>query len=236
MSPETPISPSLVQQTILPTIESPRKTKAAVPADKSDSPSPGQHDSSRAFQKIRDCTRIDMRRALCLSAAERSQLTHWVASRTSPHRIVVRSQIVLLASSELSAGRIANRLHIAPATVRLWTKRFENGGLAAITVEAPGRGRPRGASVTATLRCTSSDSGPSSEWPQRPARRRAGGRRRQHGLACVEPLQPETRYACSDYRVGHREAKFGNTLVETLGVAVLQCGVARARAGYVHRS
>jgi transposase len=151
MNPETAAMLSVEQHTASRTIESRRKTKAALAADKSASPSPDRHDSSPAFPKIHARTRIAMRRVLCLSAAERSQLTHWIASRTSPHRIVVRSHIVLLASSGLSVSRIADRLHVAPATVRLWTKRFESGGVAGLTVEAPGRGRPRGASVAATL-------------------------------------------------------------------------------------
>jgi transposase-like protein len=132
-------------------VASVRQTKSAVPVDKSSPPSRGSTASSPAFPKIPAPPRFNVRRALRLSSAEWSQLTQWAGSRTSPHRIVVRSHIVLLASGGLSVSGIADRLHIAPATVRLWTKRFESGGLAALTFEAPGRGRPRGASVTATL-------------------------------------------------------------------------------------
>jgi transposase len=40
---------------------------------------------------------------------------------------------------------------VTPATVRLWIQRFDKGGLAAITAEAPGRGRPLGLSPAITL-------------------------------------------------------------------------------------
>lgn len=81
-----------------------------------------------------------------ITAAERAQLIRWVRARTSPQRLVVRSRIVLLASDGLGITGIAERLHVTPATVRLWCDRFSRVGLAALGREAPGRGRPRGMS------------------------------------------------------------------------------------------
>jgi transposase len=90
-----------------------------------------------------------------LNAAEIAQLAEWVRSQTSPHRLVVRSRIVLLASRGTSATAIAKHLHISPATVRLWCARFQERGLASLTRDAPGRGRRPGMApekVAAALR------------------------------------------------------------------------------------
>ena len=79
-----------------------------------------------------------------LTDAERSQLRLWARQRASPHRLVVRSRILLLVSQGLSVREIAQSLRVAQGTVRLWAGRFTDGGLAAIASEAPGRGRPAG--------------------------------------------------------------------------------------------
>ena len=84
------------------------------------------------------------RGALRVSASERDQLQRWARSATRPHRIVVRSRIVLLASNGLGVSAIARRLHVSRTTVRLWCGRFAEGGLRALESDAPGRGRPAG--------------------------------------------------------------------------------------------
>jgi putative transposase len=85
------------------------------------------------------------------SEAERAQLLDWARSRVLPHRIVVRSRIVLLASRGLSVREIARRVHVTPATVRLWCERFARHGLSALTRERPGRGRLPGRSPATVL-------------------------------------------------------------------------------------
>jgi transposase len=85
-----------------------------------------------------------LRPPLCLSEAERLQLQRWVRSRTHRHRTVVRSHIVLLASRGLAVAEIAGHLRVTPATVRLWCRRFEEGGIAALDKDAGGRGRRPG--------------------------------------------------------------------------------------------
>ena len=72
------------------------------------------------------------------------QLQRWVRSRTHRHRTVVRSHIVLLASRGLPVSKIAVHLRVTPATVRLWCRRFEEGGVAALDRDASGRGRRPG--------------------------------------------------------------------------------------------
>lgn len=86
-----------------------------------------------------------------VTPAEHAQLLRWVRARTSPHRLVVRSRIVLLAGDGLSTGAIAARLHVSPATVRLWCRRFHRQGVGALVHDAPGRGRRPGMSRTVTM-------------------------------------------------------------------------------------
>lgn len=82
---------------------------------------------------------------------ERAQLLQWVRRRTSPQRLVVRSRIVLLASEGLPVSAIARRLHVTPATARLWCNRFARKGVLALAHDAPGRGRKPGMSQAPTL-------------------------------------------------------------------------------------
>jgi transposase len=60
---------------------------------------------------------------------------------TSPQRLVVRSRIVLLAAKGLSDRVIAAQLTVARQTVRLWRCRYMAEGAAALSRDAPGRGR-----------------------------------------------------------------------------------------------
>lgn len=71
----------------------------------------------------------------------RRQLTRQARSTTSPHRIVLRSQIILLLENLRSDGRVARRLHVTTRTVRRWRERFVAGGTDLLWRDAPGRGR-----------------------------------------------------------------------------------------------
>jgi transposase len=105
-----------------------------------------------------------------LSGAERAQLLRWVRSATSPHRLVVRGRISLLASQGLSTTAIAGRLHVTPATVRRWCERFHRQGLAGIVRDAPGRGRRPGMTpvvLKAIVRAMLTDAAPQGRWTAR---------------------------------------------------------------------
>jgi transposase len=77
---------------------------------------------------------------------ERTLLSRWARARTSPQRLVLRSQIVLLANNGNSTSTIAKALHTTPPTVRLWCARFKLKGANVLAVDQPGRGRPAGIS------------------------------------------------------------------------------------------
>ena len=114
-----------------------KKKKGPSKADKSGVATVRKPDQLGAFQQI--------------ASPERATLQQWARRRTSPHRLVIRSRIVLLAAEGVSPAGIAAKLQISPATVRLWKQRFTGGGLAAIAAEAPGRGRRAGTPLAVTV-------------------------------------------------------------------------------------
>jgi transposase len=71
----------------------------------------------------------------------RRLLQRWVRSGTTPHRVVRRSTIVLLALEGLSSRAIARELGVSQRTVLRWRRRFERAGCEALWRDAPGRGR-----------------------------------------------------------------------------------------------
>lgn len=89
-----------------------------------------------------DARRPDV--SIHLTIAEREELREWARRRTASHRTVVRCRIVLLRAEGLSATAAAAQIRVSPATVRLWSRRFASGGIAALMNEAAGRGRPAG--------------------------------------------------------------------------------------------
>ncbi len=77
-----------------------------------------------------------------LSAEQMVQLLHWSRGGSTPYRLVIRAQIVLLASYGHSNRKIARLLRVHPLTVSRWRSRFELLGLEGISREAPRCGSP----------------------------------------------------------------------------------------------
>lgn len=84
---------------------------------------------------------------LCLDPSERERLERWTRSGTCEQRLVRRSRAILLVAAGQSIGEVAAALGMSRNSVRLWARRFEGGGIEAIRVDAPGRGRPSALSV-----------------------------------------------------------------------------------------
>src|ERR1019366_6538067 len=59
----------------------------------------------------------------------------------TPQQVALRAQIILMAADGAANNRIADELGISRSTVILWRTRFADGGPAALTETAPGRGR-----------------------------------------------------------------------------------------------
>ena len=77
--------------------------------------------------------------ALPISPQQRQTLAAWIAARKTPQRLVLRAQIVLRAAAGAANHRIAGELSTSRPTVLLWRRRFQVGGLPALTEDAPGR-------------------------------------------------------------------------------------------------
>ena len=76
-----------------------------------------------------------------MTAEQRRTLETWVRAQTTPQGVVLRSRIVLLAAEGTSNSDIARQVGVSRPTVLLWRKRFLEGGPAALTKIASGRGR-----------------------------------------------------------------------------------------------
>jgi transposase len=76
-----------------------------------------------------------------LTDDERRSIDRLAHSRTEPARAVERAQMVWRAHQGEHVPAIAQALGVRPATVRLWLKRFEEGGMDGLK-DAPRSGRP----------------------------------------------------------------------------------------------
>lgn len=89
---------------------------------------------------------------LTCSISDRARLEQWARTATAPHRLVLRSRIVLLlldGHSQVSAARV---LGIARETVSRWERRFLAGGAEALLRDRPGRGRRPGRNASHVAR------------------------------------------------------------------------------------
>jgi len=77
-----------------------------------------------------------------LTPEEHSQLTSWARGRSTPHRLVLRSRIVLHAAEGAQNKAIAQELHTEPNTVALWRMRFLDLRLHGLEQDAPRPGGP----------------------------------------------------------------------------------------------
>src|ERR1041384_2385243 len=78
---------------------------------------------------------------LCASEPHRQQLERWVRAPSTPQSVVARSRIILLTLEGLNSKEVGKQLKISQPTIRLWQRRFRDGGPEAMTQTAPGRGR-----------------------------------------------------------------------------------------------
>ncbi|HEY9790671.1 MAG TPA: IS630 family transposase, partial [Candidatus Obscuribacterales bacterium] len=86
---------------------------------------------------------VRIAQSIGLADDEHKQLLVWTRGRTTPARLVTRSNIVLLAAQGFQNQEIAESLGVSVVTVRLWRGRFAAYGLDGIESDAPRPGRPR---------------------------------------------------------------------------------------------
>ena len=95
--------------------------------------------------------------ALMISQSERSQLRSIVRSRSLPHSLVRRAQIVLLSADGAANREVARRCGISAPVVSLWRQRYQQRGIAGLHAELrPGRPRTalKGCSLTSISQST----------------------------------------------------------------------------------
>ena len=78
---------------------------------------------------------------ITVSESQVEQLARWVQAGNTPQSIAVRSMIILEAHRGQSAKAIGKTLKVSQPTIRLWKRRFMEGGPQALSAIAPGRGR-----------------------------------------------------------------------------------------------
>src|ERR1035441_4685288 len=78
---------------------------------------------------------------LAVSDEQRSVLEKLLRSHTAPHRDVQRARVLLMAADGFASTRIAEEVHVSPATVARWRERFAQVGLKEFSSVRPGRGR-----------------------------------------------------------------------------------------------
>ncbi|MGA8302741.1 MAG: helix-turn-helix domain-containing protein [Thermoplasmata archaeon] len=79
---------------------------------------------------------------LTLTENQRDVLEKWSRGGSTPYRLVIRSQIVLLAAKGGSSRSIARRLHVNAITVARWRSRFLLLGIEGIRHDSPRLGSP----------------------------------------------------------------------------------------------
>jgi len=79
--------------------------------------------------------------SVTITEEERMQLLAWSRGRSTPHRLVLRSRVVLRAADGLQNKEIVEELHVRPETAALWRTRFVAHGLEGIMKDAPRPGR-----------------------------------------------------------------------------------------------
>src|SRR6201982_4214468 len=82
-------------------------------------------------------------KGLTIDEADRLQLQSMVHSRSMPHSLVRRAQIVLLSGEGDSNREVARRCGVSAPAVSHWRRRYQERGLAGLHDELrPGRPRP----------------------------------------------------------------------------------------------
>jgi transposase len=74
--------------------------------------------------------------ALRMTVEQRKIIDSWVRAKKTPQRIVLRSNICLLAADGLSHNAIAKRLNTSRSTVLLWVNRYKEQGSNGISEDA----------------------------------------------------------------------------------------------------
>ena len=82
-------------------------------------------------------------RKIALRRGDRSRLEQLVRTRTTPHRVVERAQIVLASAGGAAGNTICAQLQVSRPTVSRWLDRYDADGVSGLEVDRPRAGRPK---------------------------------------------------------------------------------------------
>jgi len=82
-------------------------------------------------------------RVVSLRRGDRSRLERLARSRTTPHRVVERTQIVLASAAGQPGSAICQQLGVSRPTVTCWLDRYAAEGVGGLLADRPRSGRPR---------------------------------------------------------------------------------------------
>src|SRR3990170_8343655 len=80
-------------------------------------------------------------RKISLPETDRNELERLVRARSTPQKVVLRANIVLLSSAGVSTGEIKERLQTTMPTISRWRHRYEVAGLPGLRKDASRPGR-----------------------------------------------------------------------------------------------
>ena len=80
---------------------------------------------------------------LPLTPEQQRILEAWRDAAQTPRQVAFRARLILLAADGVSSRGVARALRTTLVTVLFWRRRFQQGGLTALTATAPGRGPRR---------------------------------------------------------------------------------------------
>src|SRR3989304_6013689 len=83
-------------------------------------------------------------RKISLPEADRNELERLVRARSTPQKVVLRANIVLLSSAGVSTGEIKERLQTTTPTISRWRHRYEVAGVPGLLKDASRPGRKPG--------------------------------------------------------------------------------------------
>ena len=78
---------------------------------------------------------------LSVTSDQRAELERLVRAHTTPQSVAKRARVILLAADGMPNSATARRLGVSRPTVIGWRERFAEGGVAALGITRPGRGR-----------------------------------------------------------------------------------------------
>jgi transposase len=78
---------------------------------------------------------------ISVTPEQKECLRKWIAAGTTSQNIVLRSRVILASAAGDLDKTISEELTVSQPTIRLWKRRFLEGGPSALTEMKPGRGR-----------------------------------------------------------------------------------------------